>query len=369
MGKFAIVGLLSAWLVSGAVWGKTGVPTDPAIEAVMRRYVGEEQFRGVVLVAQDGKLLHKAAYGPADEKTGRGNRVDTPFLIGSLTKSFTAVTVMQLVEEGLLDLNAPLSRYLPGLKQELGNKLTLHFLLKQQSGLPVHLERLVELEEREIPSSEILAIINRASLSFEPGSRHEYSNLNFHLAALVIEAVSGKSYAEVLAEKTFAPLAMANSGVERFSAVPASRARGYRKGMLGLDNDENNVSYALGSGDIYTSVDDLHAWDQALFSKRLVSDKSRARLFDGGSEEWGYYGYGFRIQPYTRGANASAPGTLVRHGGSMDGFLSNYHHYIDDKLTVIVLGNIRPFSIRDLSYELKVAALGGKPGPRNGKGE
>lgn len=336
------------------------------IEALVQQYVRDEDFRGAVLVAKDGKIIHRAAYGYADESGKQRNQPATSFLIGSLTKSFVAVTVMQLVEDGKVDLHAPLSTYIPKLRTALGQKLTLHLLLKHQSGLPEHLERLVDFEEKHVSSSEILQIINTARLGFEPGSRYEYSNLNYHLAAIAIENVTGKSFAQVLRERTFAPLKMLGSGVERFSQVPP-RAKGYRKGVFGAAQDENNVSYALGSGDIFSTVGDLFTWDQALFGTGLLSKQSKKLIFTAESSAFGSYGYGFRIHEYRRPPGAAGRGVLVRHGGSMDGFMSNLHHYVDDRLTVIVLANIRPFPIRDFTYEVKELALGAKVRSRESK--
>lgn len=124
------------------------------------------------------------------------------------------------------------------------------------------------------------------------------------------------------------------------------------------------MSYALGSGDIYSTVDDLLIWEQSLYNSKLLSENSQSLLFSGESKEFGSYGYGFRVQEYQR-AVSNNKGTLTRHGGSMNGFLSNLHRYTDDKLTVIVLANIRSFPIRNLTFELKEIALGLDVGARN----
>lgn len=328
----------------------------PDIDRYIRAQAARDEFRGVVLVAHRGRIVHHAAYGSADLDTGTPNTQDTAFLIGSLTKSFTAATVMQLVEDGRLDLQTPISAYLPGLDRRLGDRLTLHLLLKQRSGLPSHLEDIAALGSDEVSSAEILAMINRADLWFAPGSRYEYSNLNYHLAALVIEAVEHKPFADVLRERTFAPLGMARSGVEAYGDPPAHRALGYRRALTGWRHDENNISYTLGSGDVYATAADLLAWSRALDDGRYVSNASRKAMFSGGDAAAGYYGYGFRIQPYRRAGGGT--GTLARHGGSMDGFLSNLHKYLEDDLTVIVLANQRPFEIRDFTLRVKQIALG-----------
>lgn len=352
--KFRWLGL-GVLLLAAATAASGTERRHPTIDRALNAASADGEFRGVVLVAKGDQFLHHAAYGLANTAAGRPNTVTTAFQIGSLTKSFTAVTVMQLVEEGRLDLHTPISRYVPGLDRRLGDRLTLHLLLKQRSGLPVHLERIAPQGDEHASREDLLALINRAEFSFPPGSRHEYSNLNYHLAALVVEAVTGKSFGEVLQARTFDPLAMSRSGAEVFDSPPAHRALGYRDGLLGWRHVENNMSYTLGSGEIYATAEDLWRWSRALDDPAYVSPASRAALFDGGSEADGFYGYGFRIQPYGRAGGGT--GTLVRHGGSMDGFLSNVHRYLDDDLTVIVLGNQRPFDIRALTRRLKALAL------------
>jgi len=335
------------------------------IDKHIQTYVEEEDFRGVVLVAKEGKILFNSAYGSADDSNNIMNDIDNKFMIGSLTKSFTAVTVMKLVDEGKLDLHAPLATYIPKLKSNLSKNLTLHLLLKQQSGFPQHLDRVVSFENKDVSSDEILAIINTTSLAFVPGSKYHYSNLNYHLAAIAIENVMGKTYAEVLQEKIFIPLNMKESGVERLTNVPTHKSKGYRKSWSGIKRGTNIVSYALGSGDIYSTVNDLLIWEQSLYGTKLLSEKSTKLLFSGESKEFGNYGYGFRIQEYQRAISNNNKGTLTRHGGSMNGFLSNLHRYTDDKLTVIVLANIRSFPIRNLTFEIKEIALGLNVGDRN----
>jgi len=331
---------------------------EQTLDTHINSYVQQQDFQGQVLIAKGQELLFERTYGYADIKKQRHNQPQTQFLIGSLTKSFTAVAVMQLWQQGKLDLHKPLSFYLPDLKKSLADKLSLHLLLKQQSGLPRHLEHLVDFEAKDVSSAEILSIINQSTLSFEPGSQYQYSNLNFHLAALVLEQISGKRYGELLSELVFTPLNMPSSGVERLANPAPNRANGYRKGITGINRDENIVSYALGSGDIYATARDLWHWGQGLQQKTYLSAAAKKLLFTPESPEWGSYGYGFRILPYKRAEGIQATGDLIRHGGSMDGFLSNFHYYQQDNLYVIVLANIRPFSIRDLNFELKELVLG-----------
>lgn len=334
------------------------------VEQRIKNYIESDDYQGTVLIAKDGKILFSEAYGWADREEKIENTTKTPFLIGSLTKSFVAVSVLQFVEAGVLDLHVPIGSYIPELKDELGKKLTLHLLLKHQSGLVPHLERITDFEDKDVSSQEIVDIINTSSLSFTPGSEYQYSNLNYTLSAITIEKVTGKPYAEVLQEKTFNPLGMNGSGIERKSNAPKNRAKGYRKTTFGIRNDENIVSYALGSGDIFATVEDLYKWDQALYTNVLLSERSKSLLFQGENAEFGHYGYGFRILDYQRGKGNMKHGTLMRHGGTMDGFMSNLHRYSDDNLTVIILGNMRTFPIRNMTRELKEIVLGIQPEDR-----
>src|SRR5690606_655506 len=116
-----------------------------------------------------------------------------------------------------------------------------------------------------------------------------------------------------------------------------------------VEAGKNYMGYALGSGDIYTTVDDLFLLDQALYANRLLSEKSKNLLFDGKPEEFGGYGYGFRVKEYKRPSVEKPMGKLVRHGGSMIGYTCNMSRYLDDQLTIIILGNIRPFPVMEIN--------------------
>ncbi|WP_299182333.1 serine hydrolase [uncultured Aquimarina sp.] len=133
------------------------------IETKIEDYIKNDDYQGAVLIAKDGKILFNKAYGFADRENTIENTSKTQFLIGSLTKSFVAVSVLQLAEEGLLDLNAPIKRHIPELKDKLAKELTLHLLLKHQSGLVPHLERITEFEDKDISPKEIIEIINTSS--------------------------------------------------------------------------------------------------------------------------------------------------------------------------------------------------------------
>lgn len=329
-----------------------------AMDAYLKALVDTGRFQGVVLVAKGDSLLHHQAYGKFDWSTGSSNQLGTQFLIGSLTKSVVAVTIMQLVEQGKIDLFAPIKQYLPELKNSIADGVSVHHLLKQQSGLNQFIEDCTDIEVMDITSPELIAIINKARRAFEPGKKFAYSNLNYNLLGILIERVTGLSYTDYMQQKVFIPLGLQATGIERLSNIPSNKAVGYRI-VNGIFRPIQNVtSYALGTGDIYSTAADLFTWGQALHKGSLVSEESSRRLFDGGNEDWGYYGYGFRIQPYQRASGHLNAGTLFRHGGTMNGYISNYHYYKEDELTVILLCNNRDIPIRRITYNLKEIAIG-----------
>jgi CubicO group peptidase (beta-lactamase class C family) len=226
-------------------------------------------------------------------------------------------------------------------------------LLKQQSGLASSLDDLTDYDIMDISPAELLDIINTSKRSFKPGAKHEYSNINYTLLAMVIESVTGKKYQDYLQENIFSPFDMNSTGMERLLKIPANRAVGYRNINGIFRRVQNVVSYAFGSGDIYSTIPDLYKWSKALQENKLVSEKTMSMLFDGGNKDWGYYGYGFRVQPYQRAFEIKEPGKLIRHGGTMNGFVSNYHYYENDKITIIILSNYRNTPVRKMTYEIK----------------
>ncbi|MCG7754341.1 serine hydrolase domain-containing protein [Flavihumibacter cheonanensis] len=362
-GKWKIASVIFSVELEKIVPQKEGVFSDkpvlhPKMDAYLKALVDTGRFQGVVLVAKGDSLLHHQAYGKFDWSTGSSNQLGTQFLIGSLTKSVVAVAIMQLVEKGKISLNAPIKQYLPELKNSIADGVTVHHLLKQQSGLNQFIEDCTEIEVMDISSPELITIINKARRAFEPGKKFAYSNLNYNLLGILIERVTGLSYTDYMQQKVFAPLGLQATGIERLSNIPTNKAVGYRT-MNGIFRPIQNVtSYALGTGDIYSTAADLFTWGQALHKGLLVSDESRRQLFNGGDKDWGYYGYGFRIQPYQRASGIKNAGTLIRHGGTMNGYISNYHYYKEDELTVILLCNNRDIPIRRITYILKEIAMG-----------
>ncbi len=345
--------ILGSYLVKGQNQKKL----TSELNAILNEYYNNKQFNGNVLVAKKGNIVYQRALGYANFEKNIKNNITTKFLIGSATKSFTAIAIMQAREKGIVKLHVPIKTYIPELNEELGN-LTLHLLMKNSSGLPVHLSRITELEYRDISSDELIELYNTIKLSFKPGSKFDYSNLNYQLCAIVLERVTGVTYKNYLEKNIFEPLKMNNSGIERTHEIAKDKALGYdlRENEF-VKADTNYMSYAMGGGDIYSTTLDILKWDSALYTTTLINDTSKQLLFEGNPNEFGTYGYGFKVKEYTRSSSKSSIGKLVRHGGSMYGYICNIHRYLEDEVTIIVLGNMRPYPTMEITLAIEKKLL------------
>ena len=241
-----------------------------------------QSFTGAVLVAIDGKPVLRRAVGEANREWHIANTVDTRFRIGSATKTFTAVAVLRLVDEGKIALDDPVAKYVPNLPQAWTG-VTIRMLLSHTSGVPdyVSAPTFKDREARLVQTPQgLLALVRERPLVFAPGTGWRYSNTGFVLLGAVIEKVSGRSYADHLREEFFEPLDMADTGYETEDAVIARRASGYmrtRDGWAAGPFIAPSSAYAAGA--LYSTVGDLLKWDQALYGDRLVSKAGRDLLF------------------------------------------------------------------------------------------
>jgi CubicO group peptidase (beta-lactamase class C family) len=187
------------------------------------------KFSGTVLVAKDGKPVLDRGYGMANYELGVPNTPEMKFLIGSITKQFTATAIMQLAEKGLLDVNDPISKYLPEYPKETGDSITVHHLLTHTSGVPSYTDNAELMGRRatKMSTEEILNSFKDKPLDFPPGGQFKYSNSGYYLLGLIVENVSGKSYEEYLQENIFDPLGMAHTGYGHHRPILPNRAAGY----------------------------------------------------------------------------------------------------------------------------------------------
>jgi CubicO group peptidase (beta-lactamase class C family) len=310
------------------------------IKALMRSFETREHFSGVVLVARDGEVLFRQAYGQANREWDIPNTVDTKFRIGSVTKAFTSCLIMQLVEQGKIELAGKLSDHLPYYRKDTGSKITIHHLLTHTSGLPMFSKNPLP-EERlgPYPVEEFVEKYCSDDLGFEPGSGFLYSNGGYFILGAVIESVTGKTYEACLDEMILKPAGMRNTGYDHPEKILPRRASGYGTDNGVLFNARyQNMSIPFAAGALYSTVDDLLLWDRALDSGRLLSKTLTGTMLSphvAGEN----YGYGWYVEKDAT-ADPSKPVTVCSHGGGITQFNSLVVRRIEERILIVILSNV-----------------------------
>jgi len=309
------------------------------IDDLISLYNKYDQFNGAALVAENGKVIYKKGFGLANMEWNIPNEPDTRFRLGSITKQFTATLILQLVEQGKLKLDGKVSDYLDGYRKDTGAKITIHHLLSHTSGLPNYTAQPGFLETVSRNPYAVEAFVRQfasGDLEFEPGAKFNYSNSGYFLLGAIIEKVTGKSYEQVLKENIFDPLGMKNTGYDHYDAIIGKRAAGYVKTPSGYRNApylDMTIPYAAGS--LYSTVEDLFLWDQALNEGKVLSAKSKELMFKPNLED---YGYGFVIKNTSLGPNKLAV-PIIQHNGGINGFNTIIIRFVRDKRLIALLNN------------------------------
>lgn len=299
--------------------------------SVVDTYLREINYPGMALIARDGKVVLKQGYGLADKQTL--NRPDQKTRIASLSKSFTAASVLSLAEAGKLDVQDPISKYISGIPK--GDEITLHMLLSQTSGLPSAFGR-----GEGTALEETVEEIRHKTLKFDPGSAYLYSNSGYVLLAYVVEQVSGMSYADYVQQTILEPLGMKDSG-------EASRKVHTNSGFVQQGKGWEPAPYYVsqsGSGTIYSTVDDLLKWDRALYTDQILSQETIETMYKPYSDK--NYGYAWILKE-------NGTKRTVFHNGSGGGFATAFSRNLSDDVTIILLGNHAGMDMTSLLNEVE----------------
>ena len=315
----------------------------PKIDALFGPLTVGESPGAAVIVIRDGKVLHAAGYGYADLERRDPITPQTNFELASVSKQFTAMAVMILADRGLLSYDDPMVDFLPELER-FGDRITIRHLLTHTSGLPDYYDALEQEAADGMPDTEqaMRFLAGWGEPLFGAGERYEYSNPGYEMLALVVERVSGQTFGRFLHDRIFAPLGM-TATVVRDSSEPeiAHRALGYtaKDGAFELLN-EHPLNHIVGSGSIYSSVEDLARWDRALDTDVLVRRSTLEEAWDPvrlTSGERYPYGFGWRLDGYP------GLGRRVHHTGHWLGFSNYLGRYLQRRISVIVLANLEDF--------------------------
>jgi len=342
----AIVLLFQFHLISNS-----GQDIELKVDGYINAWLQMEKFGGSILIAKDGNILLKKGYGMANCELEVPNTPQSKFLLGSVTKQFTAMAIMQLQEKGLLNVSDFIKKYIS--EYPHGEKITIHHLLTHTSGTPDFTD-FPEYRKTMMLPSPVEKIIERFKdkpLEFNPGEKYKYSNSGYILLGYIIEKASGKSYEEFLGENIFTPLNMMNSGYGHTKPVLRNRAAGYSRGKDGLVNASYiDMSIPHGAGALYSTVEDLYLWDRALYTEKLLNKSSLDKIFTPFKEK---YGYGWGI---TNLFNRKR----ISHGGGINGFTTNISRYVDDDACIIVLSNFDHSPTSKISRDLAAILFGEK---------
>ncbi|SEG15540.1 CubicO group peptidase, beta-lactamase class C family [Nonomuraea solani] len=317
------------------------------MHALVGAYTRLGRFSGAVLVARGDRVLFTKGYGLASHEHDVPNTPATAFRIGSQTKLFTAIAILQLQERGGLGVHDPIGRHLPGFPR--GDRVTLHHLLTNTSGIPdyVTTEGFTRVMGAPRTRRQLIDDFKHLTPLFEPGERMSYSNSGWVLLGEVIERVSGLTYDQYLHRHLFAPLAMHHTGLDDGRELVKGRASGYMSadGQVTptphLDNSNQDAAGAL-----HSTVEDLYRCDRG--RHRLLRSGSLAELVRPHVESDGTaYGYGCAV----------SPGRVESSGGTI-GFVSISAGYESDDLFVTVLANVENAAFSDIERGLTAIARG-----------
>jgi CubicO group peptidase (beta-lactamase class C family) len=355
--KILKLGLLLVALVTPPVSSARQKPLEAAevrIDQIMQARAAKGDFSGTVLVAREGHIVYERAFGFANQEWRIPNDLQTKFEIGSMTKQFTALLILQFVNEGQLKLDGHLSEYLPYYRTDTGSRVAISELLSHTSGIPSFTDLPGFLEG---PASRTKYGVKQfaqdycsGELQFEPGTKFAYSNSGYFLLGAILEQASGKSYEQLLQERIFTPLGMKDSGYTHSETLIPHRAAGYERSPGGLENARYyDMSIPFAAGALYSTVGDLYLWDQALYGERLLPANLRDLLFKPNLEN---YGYGWVM--LIPAANSPYAGeSIPMHGGAIFGFQSVIQRIIAHRELIVLLDNTDSPKLYDIALEIR----------------
>lgn len=295
------------------------------------------QFSGAVLISVKGKIIYKDAVGFANIEDSILNTCDTKFRIASFTKPITDMLILQLVEEGKLKLDGKLTDYLPEFPKEKGEGITIHHLLTHTAGITgeSRITNLIDIEKEYYTRERFFNTIVEQDIIYKPGEGREYSNFGYALLGMVIENVSGKSYEELLQEKICKPAGMKNTMGDVTAQHINKRALGYNYNYFtGLELASFiDMSFAFGAGHLLSTVNDLYLFDQALYTNKLLNEKSKELFFN-------KYGWKHQDCPYGKGFKKIRSNSL---DGSVNGFGSHTQRIEKDSVFIVALRNTKEY--------------------------
>lgn len=326
------------------------------IDELINKYVEYGLFNGSVMVVENGNIILSQGYGFSDFANKTLNTPKTKFRIGSITKQFTSMLVMQLVEKGKIKIDGKLSDYLPYYRKDQGDKITIHNLLTHTAGVPNYTNNAEFMQKHRgeaITPKDLIVKYCSGDLEFEPGTSWNYSNSGYVILGAIIEEVTGNKYEKELQENILKPLEMTNTGYEHNDIKMTDQAIGYDispEGTVIAPYIDMSVPFAAGA--MYSTVEDLYKWDRALYTDKLLSNGMKEKMFTPFLKN---YAYGWNIGKINVG---SGDKKIYGHGGGINGFSTNIMRMVDDNSVIIALSNYTTGESAKMSNEISKILYG-----------
>jgi len=290
-----------------------------------------KEFNGTVLVMQKGKSIYRKAFGMADREWNIANTVNTKYRIGSVTKQFTAACILQLAEQGKLNLDDKLSKYIPDYPK--GDSITIHMLLNHTAGIKNYTAIPEFFPKAALPLSKdsMIALFKNKPLDFSPGTKWNYSNSGYFLLGVIVEKASGKNFSDYLLENVIKKAGLKNTAMDDLDSVLVYRAKGYGKNRQGVWQHAMYISMEgpYSAGAMVSTVDDLYTWIKALTNNKIISEESTKKMTTPYKDK---YGYGILI-------DSLKTHPRIWHDGGIPGFSSHLAYYPADDVSVVVISN------------------------------
>jgi len=333
--RFVVALLLavSSLVQSGLAQNGLAQSSNSRMDQIVQSYVSNKQFMGSVLVAHASDVLFSKGYGSANLEWNIPDSPATKFRLGSVTKQFTAASILLLEERGKLKVGDPVKKYLPD-APAAWDKITIFHVLTHTAGIPnfTSFPDYPSLEPFPTTTEKLVARFRDKPLDFEPGEKWSYSNSGYVLLGYLIEKIGGESYGKFVQENIFTPLDMKDSGYDSNSAIIERRAAGYGRGPNGTIANAGYVDMTVphAAGALYSTTEDLLRWEQGLFGGKLLSAASLQKMTTAFKSD-----YAFGLQVHTLNKHK-----VIDHNGGIEGFSTMLAYYPEDKITVVVLANL-----------------------------
>ena len=355
----AICGATFAWAARPI--GSDAAGQAAKIDALASTYADYGLFTGTVLVSMHDEVIFKKGYGLANREWNIPNAPDVKFRLGSITKQFTSMLVMQQVARGAIKLDGHLADYLPYYRKDTGSKVTVHQLLTHTSGIPSYTDNpkfFPEVSRDYYAVDEFVTKFCSGDLEFEPGTKFHYDNSGYFLLGAILEHVTGASYEALLRSQILDPLGMKDTGYDHFADVLPKRATGYQQDLGEIDNSPYlDMALPFAAGALYSTVEDLYRWDQALYTDRLLPPDLKAKMFTPALEHYAY-GWGVRQVAETEPGGGK---TIIAHEGGINGFNTLEERVVDDHALIVLLNNTPGANLGEIAAGIRAILYGREP--------